>query len=149
MDAARSAYYQNTIDNINTLWAAGARHILVWNLMGADALTVSFNDKLAAALAELAAEGVPTIPMDMWAFYNVVFANPEQFGFTNMTGDPYPGDPIPGYAYFGGHPTTQFHELIAQFGGRCLVDYFSPSRGQGQPPSQVNALNGLVRASKP
>jgi hypothetical protein len=121
----------------------------VWNLMGADALTVSFNDKLAAALAELAAEGVPTIPMDMWAFANVVYANPEQFGFTNMTDDPYPGDPIPGYGTFGGHPSTQFHEVIAQFGGRCLVDYFSHSQGKGQPPAQVNALIGLVRAGKP
>ncbi len=162
LDAARSAYYQNTIDNIKTLRAAGARHILTWNLtdLGAgnpvpavraflSALTVSFNDALGAARAELAVEGVPTIGMDMFTFANTIYANPAQYGFTSVADVPWPEAPVPGDAFYGGHPSTQFHQLIAQFAERCLVNYFSPSRGKGMPPAQVNALNGLVRAGKP
>ncbi len=159
---ARNAYYQNPINNIKTLRTAGARYILAWNLLDLGAgnldptvgpfltgLTVSFNQALADARADLAAQGVPTIGMDVFALGHLAYANPAQYGFTSLDDVPWPDEPVPGYAFYGGHPSTKFHQVIAQFAERCLVDYFSPARGKGQPPAQVNALNGLVRAGKP
>ncbi len=165
LDAARVAFVENMRNNIRMLWTAGAQHILVVNIsdigkgpgflaMGSEVsawaswLASSFNQGLAGALNELAAEGVATIAMDAFASSDTVFAHPAQFGFVNVTVDPFP-ESRAGYSNFGGHPSTQYHKVIAQSAERSLVDYFSPSRGQGQPPAQVNALNGLVRAGKP
>jgi phospholipase/lecithinase/hemolysin len=162
LDAAKAAFLVNTKNNIQTLWAAGAGHILVVGFgdIGKPppengygpwltSLAASFDEGLANVLNELAATGVPTIAVDGLAGAAAIAANPAQYGFVDVTHDPYPGAPIPDYAYFGGHPSTQYHRLIAQWMERSLIDYFSPSRGKGQPPAQVNALNGLVRAGKP
>jgi phospholipase/lecithinase/hemolysin len=164
LNAAGVAFVENMKNNIKTLWTAGARHILVVNISDigkapglnsppelsafSSSVTASFNAGLAAVLNELAAEGVRTMAMDSFAISDTVVAQPAQFGFVNATDDPFPQNP-PGYVYFGGHPSTRYHQVIAQFAVQDLVDYFSPSRGHGMPPAQVNALNGLVQAGKP
>ncbi len=161
LEAARSAFVANMKYTIKALWDAGARHILVVNILDlgkpavadyspwVSQVTAGFNEGLAGVLSTLAAEaGVRTIAMDAFALSDAVDAHPTQFGFVNVTVDPFP-DSIPGYAYFGGHPSTEYHKVIAQFAERCLVNYFSPSQGKGQPRAQVNALNGLVNAGKP
>jgi hypothetical protein len=79
---------------------------------------------------------------------DAIVADPAKFGFSNVADDPYPGNPIPGYVWFGDHPSTQMHQVMAHFAEQCLLDHFSPSRGKGEPPAQVNALSGLVRAGK-
>jgi phospholipase/lecithinase/hemolysin len=153
----------NTINNIRTLWAAGARHILVANLADlgkipllvsteasapVSSLVASINENLADALDGLGAEGVPTISLDAFAFVDAVVADPEQFGFSDATGEGillYPENPT-GYLFWDEmHPTTQLQHVFEQFAVRRLIDYFSPSYGQGTPAAQVNALNGLVR----
>jgi thermolabile hemolysin len=156
----------NTINNIRTLWAAGARHVLVVNLadLGKTPMLVStkdsamvswlvasINENLADALGGLAAEGMPTITVDAFAFVDAVVASPELFGFSNVTDagiSIYPANPA-GYLFWDNvHPTTEFQHAFEQFAVRRLTDYFSPSRGKEMPPAQVNALNGLVRAGK-
>ena len=156
----------NTINNIRTLWAAGARHILVVNLADLgkipmlvsteDSATVSWfvasiNENLADALHGLAAEGVPAITLDAFTFVDTVVADPAQYGFSDATDAGiglYPVNPT-GYLFWDNtHPTTEFQHVFEQFAVRRLIDYFSPSRGKGMPPAQVNALNGLVRAGK-
>jgi thermolabile hemolysin len=156
----------NTINNIRRLWAAGARHILVVNLadlgktpmvVSSDAsafvsgLVASINENLADALNGLAAEGVPTITLEAFAFVDTVVADPAQFGFSNVTDKGisiYPANPA-GYLFWDNvHPTTEFQHVFEQFAVRGLIDHFSPSRGERMPPAQENALNGLVRAGK-
>ena len=46
------------------------------------------------------------------------------------------------------HPTTHAQQVIAQQALATLLDYFSPSRGHATPPARVNALKGLVNASR-
>ncbi len=168
LEAARIAFVQNMKGNIKALWAAGARHILVANVAdigkcpgflaagsgasaGASWLAASFNQSLAGALIELSAEGLPTIALDAFTVLDTVVANPAEFGFSNVIDQAillYPADPS-GYVFWDNvHPTTEAHKVIAQLAVRDLIDYFSPSRGKGQPPAQVNALNGLVQAGK-
>ncbi len=162
-----SAFVENTVYNIQTLWDAGARHILVGNisdlgkipmLLGTpvsefvSGLAVAYNQSLADALNSLAAEGVQTIRMDLFTFNDYLATHQDQFGFSNVT-DPgialYPAEPT-GYLFWDtAHMTTEGQHATERFALRCLVDYFSPSQGKGTPPAQVNALNGLVRAGKP
>jgi phospholipase/lecithinase/hemolysin len=156
----------NTVNNIQALWAAGARHILVVNIadlgktpktVSTDAsvfvswLVASTNERLADALHELAAEGIPTITLDSYAIVDTVVAHSAQFGFSDSTDmgiSIYPADPA-GYLFWDNiHPTTEFQHVFEQFAIRGLIDYFSPSRGRGIPPAHINALDGLVRAGK-
>ena len=162
-----SAFVDNTINNIQTLWNAGARHILVGNIsdLGKTPMLVGTpisafvsglvgfnNQSLADALNSLAAEGVPTIAVDVFTFTDYLAAHPYQFGFSNVT-DPgialYPAEPT-GYLFWdAAHLTTAGQHAIERLAVGCLIDYLSPSRGNGMPPAQVNALHGLVRAGKP
>ena len=115
----------NTVNNIQTLRAAGARHILVVNiadlgktpmLVSTDAsafvseLVASINENLADALNGLAVEGVPTIALDAFAFVDTVAAHPARFGFSDVTDEGiliYPANPA-GYLFWDNvHPTTQ------------------------------------------
>jgi thermolabile hemolysin len=156
----------NTINNIRTLWAAGARHIMVVNLADLgkiprlvsteDSATISWlvtsiNENLAEALNGLATEGVPTITLNAFVFVDTVVADPTPFGFSNTTDagiELYPANPA-GYLFWDNvHPTTEFQHVFERFAVRRLIEYFSPSRGIGTPPAQVNALNGLVRAGE-
>jgi len=161
-----NAFVDNTINNIKALWAAGARHILVVNIADLGTipaisdpaarafitgLVATYNERLADALKALAANGIPSIAFDEFTIQDYIVAHPAQFGLSNVT-DPgmslYPGEPT-GYLYWDTvHPTTQGQHVIEQFAVRSLIEYFSPARGKGTPPAQVNALNGLVHAGK-
>jgi outer membrane lipase/esterase len=111
----------------------------------------SINGNLAIALDGLAAEGVPTITLDAFAFVDAVVADPARFGFSDVADrgiSIYPTDPE-GYLFWDNvHPTTEFQHVFEQFALRGLIDYFSPSQGEGMPPAQVSALIGLVRAGR-
>ena len=128
----------NTINNIRSLWAAGARHILVVNLadlsktpmlVSTDAsafvgsLLAGINENLADALHGLAAEGVHTIPLDAFAFVDTVVAHPANYGFSDVTDEGvliYPADPA-GYLFWDNvHPTTRFQHVFEQFAIRHI-----------------------------
>jgi phospholipase/lecithinase/hemolysin len=147
LDAARVAFVANMKSNIKTLWDKGARNIMVVNILDVGPVTPSFNEGLASVLKDLATKGVPTIAVDVFAEEHYVVAHPAEFGFVNVTDDPFPNNP-PGYAWFGGHPSTDYHKIIAQFMVRNLIDYYSPRNGHSYPPALVNALNGLVKKNK-
>ncbi len=159
-----TAFVNNTVESITDLWSAGARHIFVPNIadvgkcpsvisLGLGAPTSAgvalFNQALASALAELAKEGIPTVSMDAFGFFDYVTKHPEQYGFSNVTGQGlllYPAAAT-GYVFWDDtHTTTQFHKACAQF---AWFSYCSPSQGKGMPPAQLNALKGLMRAGKP
>jgi phospholipase/lecithinase/hemolysin len=162
----------NTLESVQTLWGAGARHIMVLNVAdlgmtpaisqwGADfsasvsALCAAYNQALAAALQGLAASGTPTIRLDVFAGVRAIVNSPSEFGFTNVT-DPFllpdgtfaGDDPAQYYWWDDAHSTTRAHRLVADSARSCLIDYYSPRRGKGVPPALVNALNGLVQAGK-
>jgi thermolabile hemolysin len=148
LDAAKVAFVANMKSNIQTLWDKGARNIMVVNILDVGPVTFSFNEGLASVLNELAAEGVPTIAVDAFAEEHYVLAHPAEFGFVNVTDDPFPNSNPPHYAWFGGHPSTELHKVFAQFFVRDLIDYYSPRKGHSFPPALVNALNGLVKKNK-
>jgi len=128
----------NTVNNIRTLWAAGARHILVVNiadlgktpmLVSTDAsafvsgLVASINENLASALRGLRAEGVRTIALDAFAFVDTVAAHPARFGFSDVTDEGisiYPADPASYLFWDNVHPTTQFQHAFEQFAVRHI-----------------------------
>jgi thermolabile hemolysin len=138
----------NTKKNIKTLWDAGARHILVLNVLdvgkcpmlvsspsSADSsrLVTTLNRDLAHALNELAAEGVPTIALDALTFFKTVIAHPTQFGFSDVTDQGMLANDPTGYLFWdGAHPTTQFHCEFAQFAVRYIpVTDHSDGHGHG------------------
>ncbi|MDX2219497.1 MAG: autotransporter domain-containing protein [Burkholderiales bacterium] len=115
------------IQQIGRLRAAGARHILVFNLPdlgitpqftalgpatagAATALAANFNTSLFAGLQSA---GISVIPVDTFSLLNDVRANAAAFGFTNITG--VACGPFPPFAPTGGN--SQFcnaSNLVAQ-----------------------------------
>jgi len=137
------------IQQIARLQAAGARYIAVFTLpnIGATpafagqptsasvtALSAGYNTTL---LTGLQAAGIRVIPVDTFALFNQILANPGAYGFTNTTGvacgpfPPFSATPNSFFCYSGNlvapnaastyvfadavHPTTAAHALIAQF----------------------------------
>ena len=153
----------NTVQAIQQLWQAGARHILVANVpdlgltpyalgMNAGApvtqLSAAYNEALSLALDSLAAAGISTIRVDAFATLRTMVTQPAQFGFTNVTDQLImAGGTAPGYLFWDPvHPTTQGHAVFAEAAADSLISYFSPRQGKGTPPARINALNGLVNA---
>lgn len=130
------------VDNmVQTLYAAGARNILVGNLpdigktplaaadaatsAGATLLTQIFNSTLATALAgsEAADVGLDLDTLDLFGLMNSVIADPAAYGFGNVTDACKSGDlGAPGtvcanpdsYLFWDAfHPTAKAHVLIA------------------------------------
>jgi phospholipase/lecithinase/hemolysin len=153
----------NTVQAIQQLWEAGARHILVANLpdlgltpyaLGMQVgdpvtqLSAAYNQALNSALDSLVAAGIPTIRVDAFATLRTMVTQPQEFGFTNVT-DPLIGAGVttPGYLFWDSvHPTTAGHAVFAEAAADSLISYFSPRQGKGTPPARTNALNGLVNA---
>ena len=153
----------NTVQAIQQLWQAGARHILVANVpdlgltpyalgMNAGApvtqLSAAYNQVLSSALDSLASAGIPTIRVDAFATLRTMVAQRTQFGFTNVTDQLIMvGGTAPGYLFWDSvHPTTEGHAVFAEAAADSLIGYFSPRQGKGTPGARINALNGLVNA---
>jgi phospholipase/lecithinase/hemolysin len=155
----------NTVQTIQLLWRAGARHIMVANVpdlgvtpfgLGSGIsqaitdLSAAYNEVLEAALQTLAAAGIPTIRVDAFATLRAMANFPANFGFANVT-EPFlsaGGNPALFLFWDPVHPTTRAHEVLADEALNCMIDYFSPRNGKGTPPARVNALKGLVRDGK-
>jgi len=153
----------NTVQAIQRLWKAGARHILVVNVpdlgrtpyalgrnVGAPVtqLSAAYNQVLNSALDGLASAGIPTIRMDAFALLREMVTQPAQFGFTNVT-DPLivVGGNADEFLFWDNvHPTTKGHAVVAEAAADSLISYFSPRHGRGRPASRINSLNGLVNA---
>jgi thermolabile hemolysin len=153
----------NTVQAIQQLWQAGARHIMVANVpdlgltpyalsmnVGAPVtqLSAAYNQVLESALDNLAAAGIPTIRVDAFATLRTMVSQPAQFDFTNVTDQLIlAGGSAPGYLFWDSvHPTTEGHAVFAEAAADSLIRYFSPRQGEGTPAARINALNGLVNA---
>jgi phospholipase/lecithinase/hemolysin len=89
---------------------------------------VTFNALLQADLAALQSRlGVQIHLLDAASIYGAAVANPSQYGFTNVSGDPV-WDPASGphsYLSFDGiHPTTQADAIL---GGLAAQSVLEPS----------------------
>jgi len=126
--------------NINTLYGAGARRFLVWNVPNASlvpavsalgpgavavakSLAQTFNFYLGGQLASLEAlPGISITQFDAYAAVTTIYSNPSVFGLTDVT-DPCisPNDPPfvcknpDTFLFWGGlHPTSAVHAIVAQ-----------------------------------
>ena len=156
-----SAGVNNTIQAIQALRSAGARHVLVVNVpdlglapFGLSSgnsglitqLCAAYNEALESALQSLADAGAPTIHVDAFATLQGMVSYPAQFGFTNVS-QPFlgtSGDPAQFLFWDAVHPTTRGHEVLAEQASKELIDFYSPRKGMANPPALVNCLNGLV-----
>lgn len=153
----------NTLQAIQQLWQAGARHILVVNMpdlgltplaLGLNVgspltqLSSAYNQVLNLALDNLATAGIPTIRMDTFALLREMVAQPAQFGFTNVTDQLIVvGGNADEFLFWDiVHPTTKAHAVFAEAAADSLISYFSPRQGEGTPAARINSLNGLVNA---
>ena len=155
----------NTLEAIQKLWDAGARHILVVNVPdlgvtpygeasglsgGVTQLCFAYDQTLDASLVALAGSGVPTIRVDAFAALQNMVNFPASFGFTNVTQPLLQvGGNSEAFLFWDPvHPTMLGHEGFADAAIHELINNYSPRRGQGFPPGLVNSLNGLVGAGK-
>jgi len=134
--------------NVMTLYAAGARRFLIWNVpnpaltpairflnspqasAGATQLTVLFNQGLDGQIASLRATlpGIEIVKLDVFQLLNVVVANPAGFGFTNVitpcitpSEAPFFCQTPDEYLFWDGiHPTSEMHGVVAQFAELAL-----------------------------
>jgi len=134
--------------NVATLYAAGARRFLIWNVpnvaltpairalnspqasAGATQLTTTFNQGLDGQIAFLRATlpGIEIVKLDVFQLLNAAVANPAAFGFTNVTTPCITPSEAPffcrtpdEYLFWDGiHPTTAMHGFVAQFAELAL-----------------------------
>ena len=163
---------QNTLQAVQTLRNAGARHIVVLSLAdvgvtpimrgapisreAVSAVCASYNQALEAALQGLETAGVPTIRINGFGWFRNIVASPAEFGFVNVTDEflldwylPRAGaNPAEYFFWDLVHPTTRGHRVMADIARNGLIDYYSPRNGKSHPRALVNALNGLAKAKK-
>jgi phospholipase/lecithinase/hemolysin len=155
----------NTVRALQSLWHAGARHVLVVNVpdLGItpyglssgisgpiSQLCAAYDQALEGTLETLSNAGVPTIRVDAFSTLQAMVDLPQQFGFTNVT-LPFlttGGDPSQFIFWDAVHPTTRGHEILANQARTDLIHFFSPRNGSAEPAALVNSLHGLVRAGR-
>jgi outer membrane lipase/esterase len=163
---------------IKQLGDAGARYVMVFNLpnigatpqamaQGATAsaqltgLALTFNNTLNAGLAQT---GVNIIPVNTFALLNEIIADPDRYGFTNVTQPACTGSSFgclpagtpgatstyqPGtentYLFADGvHPTTAAHAMLAQYAESIITAPGAMSL-LGEAPLQINeSLNRSI-----
>jgi phospholipase/lecithinase/hemolysin len=136
--------------NVMTLYAAGARRFLIWNVpnpalspairilnspqasAGATLLATTFNQGLDGQIAVLRATlpGIDIVKLDVFQLLNIVVANRVAFGFTNVTTPCITPSEAPffcqqpdEYLFWDGiHPTSEMHGIVAQFAELALGD---------------------------
>lgn len=130
---------ENIANGVTRLSDLGAEHLVVPNMPSlgrlpfsaefsdeATAVTVAFNGGVALALDNLRLNSesneAEIIEVDLFALNEAIAANPEAFGFSNITdafllsGMPLPTDPTARTGYFFWdifHPTTEAHVIFA------------------------------------
>jgi outer membrane lipase/esterase len=143
---------QSIAQNIYTLWNAGARTFLVWNVPDAGrapaivaagihvdpnipafatALSEGFNVELGKALSGLAGlPGIRIVQFDAFGALHNIQGNPGRFGFSNASTPCLQPDvppfhcPRPDRYFFwdGIHPTRAGHGVIAIFAAKALAE---------------------------
>ncbi|MGZ8939777.1 MAG: SGNH/GDSL hydrolase family protein [Limisphaerales bacterium] len=153
----------NTAVALQTLWAAGARHIIVPNIpdLGLTPYAQSsgaapvitflcglYNQALEGALAALNTAGIATIRLDAFSALNRMVNSPDDFGFTNVGGAYiFTGGQMDEFLFWDAvHPTTAGHAVLGSDAVSALVRHFSPWGSQKNADGRVNSLNGLVHA---
>lgn len=132
--------------NMQLLYAAGARHFLVWlppnvgltpavQQLGpgavqlAGVLTAAFNSSLSGVLTQLTAlPGVTITPLNAFELLNRIAATPGAYGLANVTQAcitpdqaPYVCDAPDDYLFWDGiHPTREAHAITATEAARLL-----------------------------
>jgi len=160
--AATQAYLRSTAAALATevarLAAAGARHIIVWNVpdIGATPAGVASGAAGAAGLTQLAsgynrplavslaATGVPVVQLDSFGLLSEVQTDPARYGFANASVPACgttpsllcteasfvaPGSDQSVVFADGAHPTTAGHAVLAQYAASVL-----------RAPAQVSQL---------
>jgi outer membrane lipase/esterase len=148
----------NILNIVSTLAAAGAQNFLVSNLpnigltpeaaaggpaaqAGATALSVAFNNGLAANLPGLASFlGVNIITLDAFGFLNNAIAGAPGNGFTNTTAPCYVSGPTAcanpnEYIFWDGiHPTAAAHQLLGNYAASVIP----------VPPAAILLISGFA-----
>jgi phospholipase/lecithinase/hemolysin len=158
-DPANAADAVGSIEtHVRSLVAVGARTFLVPNLPNlgrtpevlqqgsaaaqlAEAVTLAFNGDLETTMEDLAAElPLDLFFLDVFAAVEGVVADPDAFGFTNVTeACPDPDSACPGYLFWDDiHPTTAGHEELGQLAFALLT---APVAGDLNGDGLVNGLD--------
>ena len=138
-----SPYIANALGSLSTsiiqLYGYGAQKFLVLNVADigktpavralgpvavgvAGALSKAYNDGLTVAVSNLAAAGINVRILDVYTTLNNVVADPEQYGFLNVTDacitpnqPPFACAQPDTYVFWDGiHPTKALHAIVAQ-----------------------------------
>jgi outer membrane lipase/esterase len=126
--AAAAAYANHSGAIVDSLQAAGAQHIVVWNTpnigvtpaltaLGASGLGSFVAGTMNAALALRLAGETDVTTFDIYGFGSMLAANPAAYGFTDATDacGAVAGANCSQYEYWDGiHPTTTAHLAIAE-----------------------------------
>lgn len=181
--AGVAAAAQQELKLLGKMHQAGADYTLVFNLPdigntpsaaaqgdaaaeGLSGLSLVYNGVLASGLNQLSDQGLNVVPVDVYSLFNEVIADPQAFGFSNVTdaacgagsssvqcgpegsGAPYTyaeGDDQSHLFADGVHPTTAAHAMLGQY---VLAELNAPGQVSmlGEAPlAAADAHMGLLR----
>lgn len=181
--AAIAAAAQQELKLLGKMHQAGANYTLVFNLPdigntpqagaqgdaaaeGLSGLSMVYNGVLASGLNQLSNQGLNVVPVDVYSLFNEVIADPQAFGFSNVTdaacgagsssvqcgpegsGAPYTyaeGDDQSYLFADGVHPTTAAHVMLGQY---VMAELRAPgqiSMLAEAPLAAANAHLGIIR----